>query len=241
MHDLLIIDGVPLSNFGTYITDAGIFESPEPDYEEVEIEGRNGNLIISKGRFKNIDVTYPAFIYEDFEANYTALRAFLLSRKSSIRIEDTFITDKYRIGTVAGKNLTPKYPKEFSKGSFAITLNCKPQWFLNTGEETIKITNTAGNTASAKVFNPTYFNAKPLIRVYGSGTLGIGSDTITIEAGATEYIDIDCDIKDCYEGTENRNSLVSLTNWIELTEGANGILLGSGITEVDITPRWYTI
>ena len=85
------------------------------------------------------------------------------------------------------------------------------------------------------------FDAKPLIRVYGVGELGIGSETITITKGATEYIDIDCDIQDCYEGLENRNGLVSLTDFPTLPSGNTGITLGTGITKVEITPRWWTL
>ena len=96
-------------------------------------------------------------------------------------------------------------------------------------------------TASGTISNPTLFEAKPLIRVYGTGKLEVGSETITISKGATEYIDIDCDIQDCYEGSENRNGLVTLTDFPTLASGDTGIKLGSGITKVEITPRWWTV
>lgn len=83
--------------------------------------------------------------------------------------------------------------------------------------------------------------AKPLIRVYGKGIVQIGKQTIEILKAPTEYIDIDCDIQDCFEGTVNRNSYVSLTDFPVLGPGSNGITLGTGITKVEITPRWWIL
>lgn len=234
MLNRLIINGTPSDEFGVYLTDAGVFETPEPEYETIEIEGRNGDLIIDKNRFKNIKGTYPAVIYEDFERNYMGLRSFLLSKKGYLRLEDTFVPERFRLGRVMG-DLTPKYPKDFQIGSFEINFWCKPQWFLKTGEQPIMLRN------NGKIFNPTMFEAKPLIRVYGAGNLGVGGETVTIKAGAQSYVDIDCDIMDCYEGVTNRNGLVTMTNWPTLTAGANNIAIGAGITRVVITPRWYVI
>lgn len=95
---------------------------------------------------------------------------------------------------------------------------------------------------SKAIYNPTLFTSKPLIRVTGSGTVSIGDNTITIASGYT-YVDIDSEIQDCYCGIQNANSLVTFSNrkFPELQRGINGISLGTGVTSVQITPRWFRL
>ena len=97
-------------------------------------------------------------------------------------------------------------------------------------------------SGATHIKNPTLFTSKPLIRVTGSGTVSIGDNTITIASGYT-YVDIDSEIQDCYCGTQNANSLVTFSNrkFPELQPGVNGISLGTGVTSVQITPRWFRL
>lgn len=90
--------------------------------------------------------------------------------------------------------------------------------------------------------NPTRFESQPLIRVYGTGILGVNGDSVVISQ-ADQYTDIDCELMDAYKGLENRNQYVTLTNYNfpVLKPGTNYISLGGNITRVEITPRWWTI
>lgn len=92
------------------------------------------------------------------------------------------------------------------------------------------------------VNNPTLFPSKPLIRVTGSGTVGIGDETITITSGY-DYVDIDSEIQNCYCGNQNANAAVTFSDreFPELQPGLNGVTFGTGIESVQITPRWYRI
>lgn len=95
---------------------------------------------------------------------------------------------------------------------------------------------------SKTIKNPTLFPSKPLIRVTGSGTVGIGDETITIASGY-DYVDIDSEIQNCYCGNQNANAAVTFSNreFPELQPGLNGVTFGTGIESVQITPRWYRI
>lgn len=87
--------------------------------------------------------------------------------------------------------------------------------------------------------NPTLFESKPLIRVYGHGTLTINNQYITIAENPYEYIDIDCDIMDAFYGANNANQYVTLPNdYITLHSGNNYIAYDG---TVQITPRWYEV
>ena len=91
----------------------------------------------------------------------------------------------------------------------------------------------------------TKFNVKPQ-RYLASGaqtrTITVGSISATVSAINKSYTDIDSELQDCYEGTANRNSYVSLTGhtFPTLPAGQTGITF-TGFTKVELTPRWWTI
>ena len=96
-------------------------------------------------------------------------------------------------------------------------------------------------------YNPTPFESKPLIKVTGRGTLGIGEYILTITGTTSQTLYIDCETMEIYtiEGTVpmGASSLVSINklDFPVLKPGMNNISVGSGITAVTITPRWWRI
>lgn len=92
--------------------------------------------------------------------------------------------------------------------------------------------------------NPTDRDAKPFIKVYGSGNgvLTINDSRVTI-TGMVDYLHIDCEQQNCYRQlAENRNNLVSLSDGFPvLKPGDNSIGYSGGITKVEITPRWWRL
>jgi phage-related protein len=120
-------------------------------------------------------------------------------------------------------------------GNFGITFICDPRRFLKSGD------NVNVLTSNGSLFNPTYYDAKPLIRVYGTGSFTVNDITVTI-TNANQYTDIDCEIMDAYKGTTNCNGNIQTTNnkFPVLTPGQNNITL-NGVTRLEITPRWWTV
>jgi phage-related protein len=57
------------------------------------------------------------------------------------------------------------------------------------------------------------------------------------------YIDIDCETMEAYCGSTNMNANITLTSgkFPELASGSNAVAIGSGITQVTITPRWWIL
>ena len=233
MRNYFTFDNTDSRTFGVFLARTGVYDAPKRAYKAVSVPGRNGDIYIDTGRMENIKLTYPAVIYAGFDANIEGLRSALCSRAGYKKITDSYHPDEYRLGFfVDGLTVTPNAVGD--RGEFSITFNCKPQRFLNSGD-----TETTYASGDA-VTNPTLFNSKPLIRVYGSGTLSVGSYQVTIASHSQSYIDIDSDIEDCYCGTTNMNSYVTLQNYKfpELAPGANGIEF-TGITSIKITPRWF--
>lgn len=235
MRNYFTLNGVDSRTFGVYISGQGTFSAPEREYNTISVPGRNGDLIGPEKRFANGELEYPAFIYANFDENIANFRNFLLSLVGYHDLIDSYHPNEIRKVLFEGP-FEPDVTKRNDAGSFDIEFNCKPQRFLTSGQEVITL------TANGSVTNPTRFASQPLMRVYGAGILGIGSQSITI-LQADEYTDIDCEMMDAYKGTQSKNGYIQLTdyNFPVFEPGANNISLGTGITKVEITPRWWMI
>lgn len=235
MRNYFTLDGVDSRTLGVYISGQGTFSASARPYEAQPIPGRNGDILTGGKRLENGVLTYPAFIVRDFDANIRELRNFLLSRVGYVRLVDTYHPDEFRMVYYEGP-FEPDVTERNNAANFDLEFFCKPQRFLLSGET------AASFTGAGTITNPTRFPSQPLIRVYGTGTVGIGSTTITITAANT-YTDIDCALMAAYKGTTNRNAYVQLNtlDYPVLPPGNTGVALGSGISRVEITPRWWRV
>jgi phage-related protein len=235
INNFLIFAGKSTKDFNVHISGVGVFDAPDRDVTTVAVPGRNGDLVLDNGRFKNISVTYPAFIPEDFPKHIAAFRAFLKSVTGYQRLEDSYYPEYFCKAMVVG-GFDPETSPWNRAGSFEITFNRKPQRWLKAGESFL-----APITGQETIYNPTVFPAKPLIRVRGTGTFGIGGVSVEILENPT-YIDIDCDLQDCYNGLTNLNSDVVLLSGVfpTLAPGTTGINVGE-VTSLEIMPRWWTL
>ena len=238
----VVYNGRPLSDFSLYISGHGTFNSAERDVKKVEVPGKSGDLIFDNGRFKNVTVTYKdAFILEDdddpvsFARKMRELASFIKSSPGYHRLEDTYHPDEYRLASCVSTIDPEVY--YLVAGQFDLEFDCKPQRFMKSGEKPLTY------TSNGKIFNPSSFNSKPIIRVYGYGTLAVGEETITINQHSQQYIDIDCDMMNCYCGVVNCNRYVSLNSdeFPVLAPGPNGVNFSGNISRVIITPRWWFI
>lgn len=235
MRNYFTLNGTSSTAFGVYISGQGTFSSPAREYNLIPVAGRNGDLVGTETRFENGTLKYPAFICNNFATNIENLRAFLNSLFGYKRLTDTYHTGEYREVIFRGPFEPDVLPKN-DAGSFELEFECKPQRFLLTGETPTTY------VADGTITNPTKFSSRPLIVVTGAGEVGIGSDTITITAADGDTY-IDCDMQDAYNANGSRNNFIQLSghNFPTLKSGSNGITLGTGITKVVITPRWFTI
>lgn len=241
----LFFNGVDLADYGVHISGGGTFNSPEYDYEVVEVPGKSGDLLINRNRFKNVQVSYDAWIGENLDLNLQGLRNVLLGSRGYKRLEDTYHPDEYRLAYFTGPLDVDAI--QLLAGEFTLDFECKPQRFLKLGEQVIRVNRSTDQTYS--LYNHTYNESKPLLRVYGTGELQVLNETrnftMTVSAhSGIPYIDIDCDLCDChYLNTTNCNRYVAFSNnkFPVFDPGVITVSLGSGITRVDITPRWFTV
>lgn len=177
IYKTLTFDNVSSGTYGVHITGEAAYNAPERDVEMIEIPGRNGAFALDKGRFANLEVTYPASIAADDPADFAQaisdFRNQLCSRTGYCRLTDDYNTGEYRMAIYkSGLEVTPA---QLKAGEFDITFECKPQRFLTSGET--KITVNSGNNVN----NPTLFDAKPLLEINGYGSINISSDVISFD------------------------------------------------------------
>lgn len=239
----LIMDGKSSVDFDMYISGGGTYLSPEKAFEEVEIPGRNGSIYLYEGAYKNVDITYDAFIAKvddeiEVDYNFRNLRSYLASREGYFRIEDTYHPEELRFG-VYNEGFDPEVHSTLQAVQFTLTFNCKPQRFIKKYYDFPLEYKTSGST----FYNETYFNAKPLIRAYGTGTLKINDVSVVINK-ATSYTDLDCELQEAYRGSlaTNCNSNITLNDaqFPYLKPGENRITW-SGLTRVQLWPRTYML
>lgn len=262
-------DGIDSLEYGVYITGEAAWNAPERDMELIAIPGRNGALAIDHGRFENITVTYPAGVFassmEEYAEKVRVFRNILASKYSYVKITDTYNPDEYRLGLFrAGLEVDPVHYN--TAGEFEIVFECKPQRFLNSGDEQIPlhgdvepltddrleaITTESGeiievNYMIASFENPTAFSSRPLIVAPGPGTIRFGNQYITVAGDGSTPIYIDCDVMEAYTISQsgakrNVNELVSFSgnDFPVFTPGEN--TFSSSIENVEIYPRWWIV
>ena len=123
----LSFDNVSSRSYGVYITGEAVYNAPEREVEMISIPGRNGQFALDMGRFENIEVTYPAGIFANTEADFARaisdFRNFLCSRKGYVRLTDEYNPNEYRMAIY--KSGLEVEPAQLKAGEFEIIFDCK--------------------------------------------------------------------------------------------------------------------
>lgn len=235
----IIFGGVNSCDFGIYLTDIRIADSPKRDVSFLSVPGRNGDLIVDNNRWHNVDITYSLAIATEFSGYFDAFKAALLSKSGYQVLMDSIYPDYFRMAIVK-EPIQPKTMRFNHTGTFDVTFHCKPQRYLKSGQYSHTIT-------EATTLHGGGFAAKPLITVYGSGagTLTIGDTTVEIKDMA-DQLTLDCDLQTAYRqvgdaAPENMNGSIYAPNFPELGKEENPISWTGGVTKIDIIPRWWKI
>lgn len=230
----LMFGEVNSADYDVNISGEGTYNTPARDIEVIPIPGKNGTLSIDNKRFNNVDITYPAFIVSNFESNFSAFKGALMSQTGYQRLVDTYDEDHYRLARYRSE-ITPSMDQYNRHGQFSLIFDCDPRRFLKNGDRVVEF------TSAGSLKNPTMFDALPLVRAYGTGTVTINGITVTITT-ADGYTDLDSEIQEAYKGATSCNSNITLTSgeFPYLGKGVNNISM-TGVTKVEITPRWWVI
>lgn len=234
-------NGRSSAEFGLHIEKKDVFSAPEYDAELISIPGRSGDIINPNRRFSNIKVTYTVFLARK---NTAALASVLRDVKGWLYAEpdryheltDFYDAEYFRYGVISG-NLDIE--EQLNKvGSFTVTFNCKPYKYSFAGQQMVSVDST-----SISVTNPTAFESRPYIKLYGSEavTLNISSGSSTTSwtiSAINEYIEIDSELMNCYKGIVLKNDTVMGDGFPMLKPGTNTISCVGAVTRIEVIPRW---
>ncbi len=236
---VIIYNGVPSDYYGIKVEHPPNYEMPEKDYETIHIPGRNGDIIIDKGSYLNVNREYQISIgceKESFTELSNRIIDWLHIGYGYLRLEDSYDREHYRLAACVS---SVDFTNILNHGCrTTIVFNCKPQRFIKYGDDPIKF------VTNGKIVNSTMFTALPIITVYGSGDgiISVGKCTVALK-GISNYLTINSEIQDCYKGTENMNASVTLSSgfYPELVPGDNSISFSGGITSVEVIPKWWIL
>ena len=229
-------------DYGLIMTEPPHIVIAEREVETISVVGRSGNLMVDKGRYKNVTIPYKcAIIPEGQTLRDAAVSAAELLRPMAgyLRLENTFHPESYRMARISSQISIESIVEQ--AGRFTVNFDCKPQRFLKSGEFPIAY------ESAGELFNPTMETALPLITVYGTGPGEVSVGGVTVEIKEIEdQITLDCDLQQAYRqvadsGPENYNGKIYAPNFPALQPGTNGISFTGGITKVEIIPRWWTL
>lgn len=236
IKDYFIFDGINSSDYGVVIEEASVFQKPQAGMSTVKIPGRTGDLLIYEDRFENITVSYQCHCDYYFRSRIDSLISALSSKRGYKRLTDSVYPEYYRRAYFQGP-VNPKLLRAYRAGSFQINFKADPRKFLLLGEYP-----PISLASGGKLYNPTSFEAKPLIHCVGtSGTVTVGGVTLAV-TGASSYVDIDCEAMEVYEGSTSRNGTTTLTDgaFPTIPPGESAVTF-TGFSSVQITPRWWML
>ena len=236
---------------------------PQRRVTKILIPGRNGAQYVDNDEFENVPISYTMVFPNDY-VNCDALVNFLMAQNGYNRLEDQYDPDTYRMARVSGA-LDPVSPDD-EKGYLVINFECLPERWLKPSAEYPE-TITIMDNAVHDIQNPTRYNAKPLIRVYGDNAevkirrkldgASVYLYSFTVTDGIYPTVNssvVDSDKEDVYANDINYNSYVTfngdshefpLLEGIKTSSSGSGVTqvqVGSGdITKIEITPRWWKL
>lgn len=239
---VISFNGISSKDVGIEVETFPTYEVPEREYEAIHVPGRNGDIIIDNGTYKNVKRSYKVSIatYDlPYSQKMAGVAKWLHSAPGYTRLEDSYDPDFYRLAYYSDAISIENLFNEAGRGT--ISFVCKPQRFYKSGDMPIEYTSTDS------IQNGTVNIALPKILVTTDNTTGsvtISDITFTIKENSGSLLIVDSELQDCYTlSGDNKNSCIVLDDGIFplLMPGKNTIEISGGITKIEIIPRWWSI
>lgn len=176
---LIIFNGKSTKDMGIHVATQPNREFPERECSFQHVPGRNGDVVVDLGTYKNVERTYSLSSgSEDGDYNEQAkiFVDWLQNGNGYARLEDDYEPEYFRLGVFCSAgSITNIY---HHAASINVKFNCMPQRFLKVGEHMRRY--TTGGTEY--IDNPTRYSAKPIIRfnALSNGSFSIAGTDITI-------------------------------------------------------------
>lgn len=212
--------------YNLYVSSPPSIPQVQEDYEEVEVEGRNDKLIISKSTYKrdNIKISFSLIDKSDYITSLDNALDYLLDYTENVLKIDR-LDRYYAVKKVIVGDITREY---LSKGSFDVEFVVEP---LATSSTITHYSYMSGY----EVYNNGNYDSDDL-KIVLNTTAGNnitftlnGSDTFTI-TNSPNKIMIDCKAMTCSDVNKTTNYMSRMTgNFPILKKGINEITTSSNV------------
>lgn len=226
------------------ILDLGIYAVKRPNIpiaerniEEKELKGRDGSLTTDYKTYKNISIDIE---FNFIEVKYYYEKVRIINKWLNNIIDNKIrFTDNpeyfYKVKYTLYKDIVRTYKV---KGSFVVSFICEPFQYTDCGQDEIVVSN------NSFLDNPSYIEAKPIIKLLGTGivTIYINSKPLIINLG--QNITIDCELREAYKiinGIKENLSTTLKGKWPVLESGENTVSYTGNITKLVIIPNWRIV
>ena len=224
-------NGTTSSTYGIFIEHRPVMTFPKRVIESISVPGRSGNLLFDTGAYENVTLTYQVAYRGSVRPTGVDIATWLY-QNDYLDLTDTYEPSYFRKAVyVSPLNVTDIINVA---GRATITFDCKPQRYLLSGQTVLSP--TKGSSIS-NAYQPSL----PIITLSGNGTLTVGSRTVTI-SGNTGTLTLDSERQTAEVGGNNANNLITLSDGFPvLNTGGTTITWTTGISNVKVTPNWWTL
>lgn len=248
-------NGISTKDLNLVVQFIPTYDYPEKEYSTVHIPGRNGDLVLDKGSYRNIEKTYSiASIFPSGKTFYDCAREivdWLTSASGYAILKDSYENEYYRKAIYKNDGSLTNYYDTATV--LNVTFECKPQRYRIDGDDPVE-----SNTDTVELPNPGKCESNLLISftpVLNSTVEIYINNTKTFEFGPIEDSEdigvytIDFENLECYKGSDtkekNANSKLTLCtgsfpvidkNLSEIT-----VRFTNKSGKVSVTPRWWII
>ena len=204
----------------------------QEEYEEIDIEGRNGTLTINKGTFPNIEKSFiltTINLDQDINLIIEKIKTWLFNIKDNKLLYA--IQNRYNIvkKIVIEEDIKTTF-EEY--GDFKVKFVCEP-FYYDLLEKNITVTQK-----QTIISNNGDFASSPRIIIYGTGDLQITINDTTVQINnVDESVLLDSKLFLCLDKDNNNKSIDMIGNFPLLDKGKNTITWTGNITKLEISPR----
>lgn len=220
----LYFNGNRSLNLNLYLEKYPSIPITNEEYEEIQVEGRSGSLIINKGTYPDKKITFTFTILSpqidiDFERIYEWLTEIEDNRLIFGR-EDRC----YKVKKVNFKDIKKQFR---TIGEFDVTFLCEP--FTQDLEKTVHEITSSGY----KIYYNGNAPGDTLIKVYGTGNiqLTVNSETMQIN-NVADYVEIDSDLLQVRNKDKTSKDDDTSGDFILLEKGINAISYTGNVTKI---------
>lgn len=203
--------------------------SPEMEYEEIEVPGKDGVLYREKG-YMDIEIpisfNFISKSIDEWDKDYRRIKKWLLSKGTNkLRFSDD-LEVFYKV-----KKVVIETPERLIRraAKLAVTFICDPYVYFTDGIDEIELEEILYNDNLV---------SKPIYRVVGEGLLNLILNDKVIKANVGQELIIDTELGLCYrEGIINNVALQGRYEDMYLIEGDNTFSWNEGF-RIYVTPNW---